>query len=290
MKNKYYNKWEIVKILETVGKNPWFSKEKYEEYLKEYPYDYSTRCHYASNLIILGLFDEAEKIIDEIEKEYPNNPDFYTGYNQKKIHLLNYFINYNRINIYCFKGEYQKAIDQYEKSYYLFDDFNFGILLFYCKFKCGLIDETASYKKPYIFKQITNYNEKDMIIHTKKHINKYENIYEGDCTKQAVFFQDFPLEKIIEEVKKYFSKDKALHYGFFNDDYFFRYDDCGKDNNRITNFFKVICFHNTPNIITIYPDNKGRELPHVDLNYLKEEKSLTKRISQIDKFNQRYKR
>ena len=60
---------------------------------------------------------------------------------------------------------------------------------------------------------------------------------------------------------------------------------------KITDYFKVICFHNTSNFITMLPVAEGEFLPHVDLNYMLSESNHKVKIkSQIDKFNQRYKR
>ena len=54
-------------------------------------------------------------------------------------------------------------------------------------------------------------------------------------------------------------------------------------------FFKVSCFHDTHDIIIMYPTFNCENQPYIDLNYLNEsEKPIQKRISQIDRFNKRY--
>ena len=59
----------------------------------------------------------------------------------------------------------------------------------------------------------------------------------------------------------------------------------------MVDYFKVFCFNdNNNNIISMCPSNHCECLPYVDLNYLKEnDKPKVKTISQIEKFNRRYK-
>lgn len=60
--------------------------------------------------------------------------------------------------------------------------------------------------------------------------------------------------------------------------------------NKNTNYFIVVTFHNTPYLISMYPcSNTSNNLEYVDLNYLKETNNKNiKRLSQIDKFNKRF--
>ncbi len=80
--------------------------------------------------------------------------------------------------------------------------------------------------------------------------------------------------------------------GYFDDVYYFKYDNCGRIKNHMTNYFTVVCYHNTTNFITMCPNVNCQKLPHVDLNYLKDNENEIKdtRPSKIDKFNRRFKR
>ena len=68
-------------------------------------------------------------------------------------------------------------------------------------------------------------------------------------------------------------------------------NECGRVDNKLANYFKVVCLHDTKDFITMCPVLEGENLPYIDINYLKEEKetSKVKRISQTEKFYQRYK-
>ena len=78
----------------------------------------------------------------------------------------------------------------------------------------------------------------------------------------------------------------------YDDTYIFKYDKCGRVGNRLVDYINVVCFHNTRDIITVLPVNYGENLPHVDLNYMIEDKPQKeiKRVSAVEKFNKRFKR
>ena len=152
MKNQFFNQWEINKIIEAVNHNPWYTKEKFEEYLKKYPFDYSTYTYYASNLIILGLYNEAEKILNDVENNYIHD-ELYC-HNKNKIRLLKYLITINRLKLYSYREEYDKVLEIYHQNTQALDHTDIGIFMFYCQYKQGLIKDIDIDKVPYIFKQI----------------------------------------------------------------------------------------------------------------------------------------
>ena len=103
-----------------------------------------------------------------------------------------------------------------------------------------------------------------------------------------MFVSKFPINKVLEEIKKYIPSDKRIYNGFYQDTYIFKYDYCGKDDNKAADYFKVICFHNTSDFITMCPSTNCQYLPCIDLNYMAKEKPKQKQLSQIEKFNKRY--
>ena len=104
---------------------------------------------------------------------------------------------------------------------------------------------------------------------------------------KIIFNEDFPVSKVLEELKKYIPSKKSI-FSMYADKYTFKYDFCGRVNNKVSDFFRVVTFHNENKLLTMYPVSYGSELDYIDLNYLKEEKNSIKRLSRIDKFNQRY--
>lgn len=103
------------------------------------------------------------------------------------------------------------------------------------------------------------------------------------------YLEDF--DKVFYEVKKKILFCKAYYFGTYEDVYIFKYDKCGVTNGKVSDYFLVITFHNTNKYISMYPCNSSSNFNYVDLNYLKiPSTSNVKRLSQIDKFNMRYKK
>lgn len=152
----------------------------------------------------------------------------------------------------------------------------------------GLIKETRDEINRYLYKQINEYDINDFYDHIKKHL--YDCSTEFSEESWDKFFEDFPLKEIINESKKYIPSNKCLYKGFYTSVYVFKFDNCGKVNNKTVDYFKIICLENNSNFITMYPADECKYLPYIDLNYLKQENELPKikRLSQIEKFNQKY--
>ena len=62
-KKLYFNKHEFIKLSEQSKKDPFGAIEGYQKYLEKYPDDNSARTYYASNLIAIGRFKEADRRI-----------------------------------------------------------------------------------------------------------------------------------------------------------------------------------------------------------------------------------
>lgn len=290
MKKTYYDKWQFEQAVNLSDNNPQEAKLRFENYLENYPKDYSARIYYSFVLSKLGYFNEAEEIINEAEFLFNNNNDsrhrqinekaFEKLIIQSRLRSLSYQENYKELYKY-FKNHIEEIKEM---------DFDLGRTLFYCKKKLGKLDLNRREGNSYIFRQTVEYKESDFLEHIKKHMEEYNiNIPNpNDC----VFYKEFPLNKVLEEIKKNIPSEKRLFPGDYDNLYIFKYDRCGKIKEKPVNYIKVICFHDTTDIITMYPADDCENLPYTDLNYLNEEitNPKVKRLSQIDKFNQRYKR
>ena len=195
----------------------------------------------------------------------------------RKLRLLSYQEKYNELYQYCLNHLQEIKDSDLNRTF------------FYSKKKVGMIDFNRREKNSYIFRQIIKYEESDFLEHIKRHLADYNK--DSDEPNACIFSSNFPIEDILKEIKKYIPSDKRLYPSDFDNLYTFKYDGCGKVNNKTTDYFKVICFHNTQDIITFYPATDCEELPYIDLNYLNTNKNTkVKRLSQTEKFNQRYKR
>ena len=280
--NAYFNTLEFKKALSLMGKDPKEAKARYEEYIMKYPNDYSAYIKYASVLIRLGDSKKAAEVLNYVEKTYINDEIFLKE--KEKVEYVDTNLVINRLKILSYEERYEEFYKLYQAHKHKIKSSELDIAVFYAQKKLGIeYSETPIHQ--YIFRQIIEYNEEDFKNHIQKHLI---DSTESSEDERSMFVSGFEIDKVIEEVKKYIPSDKSLYTGLYQDTYIFKYDYCGKDGNHITDYFKVVCFHNTNHFITTCPTlNKGN-LPFVDINYIKEEKPKQKTLSQIEKFNRRY--
>ena len=289
-KKDFFNVYEFENAFKYIKIDPCKAKEKLEEYLNNYPLDVSAMTYYASVLMCLNDFDSAE-IVNEKSKEAFKKENVFLV-DQDKRRIVTHNIVRNSIKILIHKHQYREAIKYYYDHYNEFVDMGPEII-FYLKGKSGLLDISRRTPNSYLFRQIVEYREDDFRDHIKKHL---ADVNENDKEISTTFFHsEFPFEKALEEAKKHIPGKCRYNLGFYEDIYVFRYDDCGRDSDKRTNYFKVVTFEDSDHLITMCPSNDCENLPSIDLNYLKEETlekennaNKVKRMSQIDKFNRRY--
>jgi len=83
---------------------------------------------------------------------------------------------------------------------------------------------------------------------------------------------------------------RKMFSGNFKNSYIFKYENCGIQGEKTLNYIRVIALQDSDEIITMYPYENIANLKYIDITpRIKEpSKQLVKRMSQIDKFNQRY--
>lgn len=191
-------------------------------------------------------------------------------------------VDYNTLRIYCYLDKFEDVIKFLNTYTYYLEIQRFKYILYIAKIKLGLYKKNNN--TGYKCNQLLNYSESEFLKHITKHLES--NIGESVST----FNESFDVEKVFKEVKKYIQNGKCYYYECYSDSYIFKFDNCGMFDNKNTNYFIVVTFHNTPYLISMYPcSNTSSNLEYVDLNYLKEtENKNIKRLSQIDKFNKRF--
>lgn len=286
MKNQYFNEWEFKKVFSLFHSDPIECKKRYEEYLEKYPQDYYTYTFYIGVLIELGEFENAEKVLNYVVNVSGNDKSFLKQENKLKTFEENIF--FCNLKLLAYKEEFQKLYELCKNNYNLIEKLSLQTVDFYAKIKNNIINLESRENISYSLRQIVEYKESDFKEHIKKHLADY--IYNIDNPNKNIFMAGFPIEKVIDEIKKYIPSNKCLFTGFFENAYFFKYTSCGKDNNKTVDFIKVVCFHNTQNFITMLPCSDGENLPYVDLDYLINTNDLPKikTINQIEKFNKRF--
>lgn len=282
---------EFKQALSYMEINPLIAKAEFETYLEKYPEDYSAYPYYASLLITLQQLPEAEKILNFIKITATQDKQYTNNFN--KINNLKKSIFFTQLKLLAYQEKYDEVYQLYLTHLQEAKILNIQHILFYCKKKLGKLN---NYQRndidSYLRKQIIEYKESDFLEHIQKHLTTKEENYNKNITEtsDSIFIANFPINEVIKEIKKYIPSDKRLYPGFFQDLYIFKYNGCGRDRNKVVDYFKVICFHNTMNFITMLPTSQVQDLPYIDLNYLINisQNSKTKRLSQIEKFNKKY--
>jgi len=258
MAKDFFNKQAMLKILDMQVYDPYSAKTMYEEYLKEFPYDYSTHCLYANLLTTIGLLDEAETVLNNV-KESILRDKVYLRKHKDRLDKIDSDMLYSTARLLCYQNKYEELRSLCRKYNTQIKAFGGNSLIFFCMKKCGLLDSNPDkYKHGYSFSQIVSYSHESFLEHIKPHCALYSD--EVDLT-DSYFVYDFPLQKVLEEVKKNIPSDKKLYIGTHDNIYYFKYDDCGKHGSKNRDYFKVVCLHGSADIITMYPCEEGEKLP-----------------------------
>ena len=206
MKNKHFEEWEFKKIVALFKIDPYASKIKFEHYLQRYPKDYSVHSYYAYNLLVIGEYKEAERVLNWIELNSKSDSQFLENSKFIKEFMNNLILN--KIRLLSYQERYEELLKLlYQEKIEGTNDFDFELLEIYCKKKLGLLDIKRD-GKPYLIRQLVLYDEYDFLDHILKHTASfYRNTTDPEI---GIFDSTFPLKSIINEVKKYIPSEKAL--------------------------------------------------------------------------------
>jgi len=269
MKERIYDsKWfKEIRIISEEGQKQKAIKFL-EQYMIKYPNDEHAKTFYVNLLIESNRLEEAEEMIE-------NSFD------------LDYDRSHQLYRIAFLKTDYKLAYEllpaAQNKIYELGQDVKlFGLEKLFLESRLGYITENN--ETGYLAQQIVSYDEQRAIEHIERHKNPdnvemLEDIIEKQIKIICLFYK---IKQIIKD-----SKISSLET--ISCKYFFKYPNISKieyQNDYLYKYLCVVAFRDTKEIITIYPYCTKEKI--LDVNELEEEKVLTKRLSQIDKFNKRY--
>ena len=306
MERQYFDTVLFNKILNMCDIDINIGLEMFKEYINNYPHDYNGYSGYAANLIKVRKIEEAEQILNHVEELFRKKK----YYDPKKEKLFTSNLIFNKLKLLCYQQKYQEAIDlvNQNKELLLSNKINLGAVILYCYKKLELPYPESDLEDYYLFNQIKSYDEELFRKHIEKHLIKYK--LEEDENTTSIFYENFPIDEILEKVMSTIPNENKVNAGFFDNHYYFKYDSCGKcfkekDRQNLgskyekrilecaklidTDYFKIITFDNSNNIITMCPCESNKGFDFVDLNYLKKpEAAKVKRKSKIDIFNEKY--
>ena len=181
--------------------------------------------------------------------------------------------------------------DYYKEAYALFDQvkedlkqlyyYNISLLEKILQVKNG-IEVTCDETSKGFINRLVNYNEDRALIHI------YEHMHEVKQKPRHTLFQDIDLRELFYNVKSVLPQSKRIPRFHFNDLYLFYFPHIGEEDMET---ILVVTNKGTSEIVSIYPEKtEYTEFINYNLHelYLNKDSEKVKKISQIDKFYQRY--
>lgn len=297
---QFYSEKEFKWATATINTDPREAERRLIQYIGRWDKDRSAYIAYARILILLDNLDEAEITSEKIEKlirdardENRDNPD---SIYKDEDELLGI-----KIRILGFREKYEELYEFYNNNFWRLKSLDEDIesVMFWCKKQLGLLDSTRRVGHSYKFRQIIQYSESDFREHIKGHLSRSDDTRDLSYYDLCAFGSEFPLEKILEEIKKQIPNSNRLNPNSPVNKYVFKYPRCGKVDGKVVDYFQVIAFHNTSDILTMYPSPNDlcKSQPYIiDLSQLEEappSSPYSKKLrpegpSRIDRFNKRF--
>lgn len=275
---KKFNVYEFNKANEALKVNLKLSKELFEEYLVNYPYDYSTYINYAYLLLRLDDIISARKVCEYVQSLVEKDFNYKNSIKYERFKNMNLKLTFT---ILVYEGKFKEAYDLYINSSrkLIIED----LPIIYISKMLG--KEENQELKSYTSEQISNYSYELFLEHIKKHLIYLPN----SDNKTSIFKSDIQMEQLINEIRRIIPNNIKERSNAYSDVYYFKYNDCGYNGKKKMDYFKVIAIHNTNNLLTMHPIIYEPVIEYTNLNYLNnKEEIVTKKLSQIDKFNKRY--
>lgn len=271
-KHKYYNDKDFL-LISTLTKKRKFEQAlaECEKYLIKYPYDVSAYSKCADLLMKFGNLEEAAEIIN------------YASIISKTPEISKKEIKYNKFKLYCYLGKYEECFEMLKNDFSMLEDrkINTTEIFIFLKKKLGLL-MCDNYKgSGYKIEQIANYSELSAIECIKKY-------HEHNTDRQSYFNENFPIEQVYYQIRNMLPLEEKRYEKIIENSYFFKYIDNGKVCDSPTDYIKVHTILGTNDILTMFPFRYNNRIDCPDITPKIEENVKVKRISQIEKFNQRY--
>ncbi len=276
-KYSYFNEEEFYRILSLKQQHKYYQFEKVCcHYLEQYPYDCRVFNLYASFFIEFGKLEEAEKILSQVQIQ--------KGTKEEDI----YQIRYTKMKLLGFQEKFEECYQLFQENreYFKQEKKGFYFIEAYLRNQLNLLQEISE-EHSYAINQIVQYSDQAALDHIRTN-HLLENIED-----KSFFLEDFPLEEIYFHIKNILPslEEKKVLSSIFKNEYIFYYPHCGMDQETPLNYIRIFTFQNSNQMITMFPSNNWKQYPVTDLSNLQEKKSDSKikRLSQIEKFQQRYK-
>lgn len=267
-----YDQSSIEYIMKYVKSHKWDQALRFLiPYCENHHRDYSTRLILLHTLLNLGCLTEARIVLETIHIN--------RSFTERTLNSL----YYATIKLLILEKKYQECLDFIsENENYFREENEMYYVRAFCKKRLNEPTYSAGFNN-YTYQQIMNYSKKSLFDNIAKNHADYE-------TMECSFKENFPLEKVYDIIKGYLAKAPKTYRGLYFYEIYFKCDNCGTVNNRRADYIYVTVFNGTKDIAFISPTLNEENASYIDINkYFINEESKIKRLSQIEKFNRRYK-
>ena len=228
---RYYDYKLSNDIFKILNVDPFLAVRKMKDYLEVFSRDYSMMCTYCLTLITIGEFDDAYETLLNLEKNYANDHEYHVDRPQGQNEIVSREIKLCRLRYLANAYKYEDALkflkknnEELEKS----KAGNLNILDFFLNHRLGNIELDRENQKNYLMRQIVEHKKEDFI----------DKFYSERGKGTTTFYDDFDIEKVYDAMHEHLQTGECLHTAFNTDTYYFKYDSCGKVDNRYTSVYR----------------------------------------------------
>lgn len=278
-KGKYFNKKvNSLKWLNELTSDMRFGKAyfEYQNYFESFPNNHFARIGYIDLLLKMGKFDEVLDTITLIKEHYDELEEKSKN-----------FLAFLELRYLCCIDDWQGAYDFFKtnKSLCLDKEHRVFEILLCKKLDIPCKEDYTLSKERYVYDLAHNYDYGAVM----NHIVHGHTLYDEDFDKNNSYFdKSVDLIKLYDEVKDKLSSNIRICWDLTTDHYIFKYDNVGVCDTSNTNYFRVITFVGTDQILTMYPSDSYGFPNCLDITPEVVNDGKVKRLTGLDKFNKRF--
>lgn len=276
---------KLSNLIKMINSTPNAARISLEKFTKKNPNNIYGHICYSSVLIALNELEEADKELETVRQLI-----YTSSYLRDKPDLLEYYRHHllvNRLKLFGLQNKSSEFLRLFNYNKSSIREVGPHDVIYF-KHIQGY-NPPPSYIPSYVSQQVLDYNEERFLEFVKRESRNNKNNEVSVTAKYGYFSDDFPYERVVEEIKKSIPSDKKINQGFCYNVYVFKYTGCGIAEEKQCNYFKVVTLNNTDHLISMYPVSEDLDIEYTDLNHLKNKnESDEKRLTMIDRFNKRY--
>ena len=153
MKRSIYDFEQINRIMMHFEDDPYGTITKFEQYIVDYPRDYSAYPYYCGELIKLGQLEKAEEIYKEVEKRYVKDTEYFK---MKDRSIVKANLLLTKLKLCAYSKKYKKCLGIAKENFVFLKENNISLnrLTIFLEKRLGISTLKRSENYPYSYNQI----------------------------------------------------------------------------------------------------------------------------------------